>query len=249
MDQIFRIAPARAPEDALGAASLAIWSLTLVVAVQYSMLVLRAQNDGEGGVFALYGLLHEPRRTHPSRDADLHRKDRRVRMLLWALIAGAGLLIGDGMITPAISVLSAVEGLAVAAPGFAGAVIPVTVGLLIALFAIQVKGASAEARAQPRNFFPPTPPSTTLSTSNAISLQPKRPRASRYGDGHVADGSRSGLTSADTSRSSYGNVTEPQGVIRITDGRPGQAVCSNPTKDEPNVANSKSDSRGGSWKR
>ena len=130
MDQIFRIAPARAPEDALGAASLAIWSLTLVVAVQYSMLVLRAQNDGEGGVFALYGLLHD-------------RKDRRVRMLLWALIAGAGLLIGDGMITPAISVLSAVEGLAVAAPGFADAVIPVTVGLLIALFAIQVKGASA----------------------------------------------------------------------------------------------------------
>ena len=130
MDQIFRIAPARAPDDALGAASLAIWSLTLVVAVQYPMLVLRARNDGEGGVFALYGLLHD-------------RKDRRVRMLLWALIAGAGLLIGDGMITPAISVLSAVEGLAVAAPGFAGAVIPVTVGLLIALFAIQVKGASA----------------------------------------------------------------------------------------------------------
>ncbi len=52
----------------------------------YSVLVLRAQNDGEGGVFALYGLLHD-------------RKDRRVRMLLWALIAGAGLLIGDGMIT------------------------------------------------------------------------------------------------------------------------------------------------------
>ena len=76
----------------MGAASLAIWSLTLVVAVQYPMLVLGARNDGEGGVFALYGLLHD-------------RKDRRVRMLLWALIAGAGLLIGDGMITPAISVL------------------------------------------------------------------------------------------------------------------------------------------------
>src|SRR5271166_5478896 len=129
MDQIFRAAGSRTPDDALGAASLAIWSLTLAVAVQYPLLVLRAQNDGEGGVFALYGLLHD-------------RADRRVRMLLWALIAGAGLLIGDGMITPAISVLSAVEGLGVAVPSLAGAVIPITLGLLIALFAIQFKGAS-----------------------------------------------------------------------------------------------------------
>ena len=130
MDQIFRAAGSRTPEDALGAASLAIWSLTLVVAVQYPLLVLRAQNDGEGGVFALYGLLHD-------------RADRRARMLLWALIAGAGLLIGDGMITPAISLLSSVEGLAVAAPGLSGAIIPVTLGLLIALFAVQFQGASA----------------------------------------------------------------------------------------------------------
>ncbi len=130
MDQIFRAAGSRTPEDALGAASLAIWSLTLVVSVQYPLLVLRAQNDGEGGLFALYGLLHD-------------RADRRVRMLLWALTAGAGLLIGDGMITPAISVLSAVEGLSVAAPGFSGAVIPVTLGLLVALFALQFRGASA----------------------------------------------------------------------------------------------------------
>jgi KUP system potassium uptake protein len=129
MEQIFHAARGRTPEDALGAVSLAIWSLTLVVAVQYPLLVLRAQNDGEGGVFALYGLLHD-------------RADRRVRMLLWALMAGAGLLIGDGMITPAISVLSAVEGLGVAVPGFAGAAVPITLGLLIGLFAIQFKGAS-----------------------------------------------------------------------------------------------------------
>ena len=128
MDQIFRVA-AGTPEHALGAASLAVWSLTLVVAIQYPLLVLRAQNDGEGGVFALYGLLHD-------------RTDRRARMLLWALIAGAGLLIGDGMITPAISVLSAVEGLDVAGPSFSGAVVPITLGLLVALFAIQFKGAS-----------------------------------------------------------------------------------------------------------
>ena len=128
MDQIFRVASGT-PEHALGAASLAVWSLTIVVAIQYPLLVLRAQNDGEGGVFALYGLLHD-------------RTDRRVRVLLWALMAGAGLLIGDGMITPAISVLSAVEGLEVAGPNFSGAVIPITLGLLVALFAIQFKGAS-----------------------------------------------------------------------------------------------------------
>ncbi len=128
MDQIFRVASGT-PEHALGAASLAVWSLTLVVAIQYPLLVLRAQNDGEGGVFALYGLLHD-------------RADRRARMLLWALIAGAGLLIGDGMITPAISVLSAVEGLDVAGPRFSGAVVPITLGLLLVLFGVQFKGAS-----------------------------------------------------------------------------------------------------------
>ena len=128
MDQIFRVASGT-PEHALGAASLALWSLTIVVAIQYPLLVLRAQNDHEGGVFALYGLLHD-------------RTDRRIRMLLWALIAGAGLLIGDGMITPAISVLSAVEGLDAVSPGLSGAVAPITVGLLVALFAIQFKGTS-----------------------------------------------------------------------------------------------------------
>jgi KUP system potassium uptake protein len=129
MDQIFRAAPARTPGDALGAVSLVIWTLTLIVAIKYAVFVLRAQNDGEGGVFALYGLVHD-------------RKGRGARMLLWALMLGAGLLIGDGMITPAISVLSAVEGLGVATPAFAGWIIPVTVGLLVALFAIQFKGAS-----------------------------------------------------------------------------------------------------------
>ena len=129
MDQIFRVAPAHGPEDALGAVSLVIWTLTVIVAIKYAIFVLGARNDGEGGVFALYGLLHD-------------RADRRARLLLWALIAGAGLLIGDGMISPAISVLSAVEGLDVAAPGFAGAVVPITLGLLVALFAIQFKGAS-----------------------------------------------------------------------------------------------------------
>jgi KUP system potassium uptake protein len=129
MDLIVRVGKLQTAEDAIGAASLAVLSLTLVVAVQYPLLVLRAQNDGEGGLFALYGLLHD-------------RRDRRVRFLLWALIGGAGLLVGDGMITPAISVLSAVEGLDVAAPGLTRAVTPLTIGLLVGLFAVQFKGAS-----------------------------------------------------------------------------------------------------------
>ena len=106
-----------------------IWTITVIVAIKYAIFVLRAQNDGEGGLFALYGLLHE------------HKK-RGMRPLLWALMLGAGLLFGDGMITPAISVVSAVEGLQVATPALAEIVVPVTIGLLTALFAIQFKGTS-----------------------------------------------------------------------------------------------------------
>jgi KUP system potassium uptake protein len=131
IDQIF-FGPAgvpATPANVLGAISLAIWTITLIVAIKYAALVLRAQNDGEGGVFALYGLLHR-------------HKNRGARVLLWALMLGAGLLLGDGMITPAISVLSAVEGLDVVTPAFAPCVGPITIVLLTGLFAIQYKGAS-----------------------------------------------------------------------------------------------------------
>ena len=126
MDQIFNGLPTTR-ETVLGGVSLVIWTLTLIVAIKYALLVLRAQNDGEGGVFALYGLLHEDRKGP-------------ARLLLWSLMLGAGLLLGDGMITPAVSVLSAVEGLQVATPALSGVVVPLTVGLLIGLFAIQFKG-------------------------------------------------------------------------------------------------------------
>ena len=131
MDQLFlgHAGGAPTPAEVLGGVSLVIWTITVIVAIKYAMLVLRAQNDGEGGVFALYGLLHE------------HNK-RSTRPLLWSLMLGAGLLFGDGIITPAISVLSAVEGLEVATPAFASMVVPITVGLLTALFAIQFKGTS-----------------------------------------------------------------------------------------------------------
>jgi len=131
MDALFlgRAGGARAPADVLGGVSLVIWTITLIVAIKYALLVLRAQNDGEGGVFALYGLLHE------------HKK-RGTTLLLWTLMLGAGLLFGDGIITPAISVLSAVEGLQVGTPALGNTVIPITIGLLTALFAIQFKGTS-----------------------------------------------------------------------------------------------------------
>jgi KUP system potassium uptake protein len=129
IDQIFLgpAAVAPSPANVLGAISLAIWTITLIVAVKYAALVLRAENDGEGGVFALYGLLHK-------------FKAQGAKVLLWSLMLGAGLLFGDGMITPAISVLSAVEGLEVATPAFAPWVLPITVLLLTGLFAIQFKG-------------------------------------------------------------------------------------------------------------
>jgi KUP system potassium uptake protein len=91
------------PETVLGGISLVIWTITVIVAIKYAIFVLRAQNDGEGGVFALYGLLHR-------------YKGRGAQALMWSLMLGAGLLFGDGFITPAISVLSAVEGLNVVIP-------------------------------------------------------------------------------------------------------------------------------------
>lgn len=120
-------------ENVLGGISLVVWTLTLIVAIKYAIFVLRADNDGEGGVFALYGLLHEYKR-------------RGMMIFLWSLMLGAGLLFGDGIITPAISVLSAVEGLGVATPALGRVVLPVTVLLLTLLFTVQVRGTAVIGR-------------------------------------------------------------------------------------------------------
>ncbi|WP_294533638.1 KUP/HAK/KT family potassium transporter [uncultured Rhodoblastus sp.] len=127
MDQIFHPDMARTAENVLGGVSLVLWALTVIGAIEYALLALRAQNEGEGGVFALYGLLHD-------------RNSRFAGLTLWSLMLGAGLLLGDGMITPAISVLSAVDGLQVATPALGGAVIPITLALLAGLFAMQSRG-------------------------------------------------------------------------------------------------------------
>jgi len=116
--------------NVLGVLSLMFWALIVMISLKYMTFVLRANNRGEGGVFALIALLR------PWRDMD-----RRSRWLLIMLgLFGASLLYGDVMITPAISILSAIEGLEVAAPALSHYVVPITVGILVALFVIQRRG-------------------------------------------------------------------------------------------------------------
>jgi KUP system potassium uptake protein len=121
-----------------GVLSLIIWSLILVVSVKYIVFVLRADNRGEGGILSLLAL--NLQRLH--RDAD---QTTRVAIVAIGLI-GAALLYGDGMITPAISVLSAMEGIEVFAPAFRYVVLPVTLGILIALFFFQQHGTRGVGR-------------------------------------------------------------------------------------------------------
>jgi KUP system potassium uptake protein len=121
-----------APEAVLGIVSLIFWSLIVVISIKYAILIMRADNHGEGGILALLALI-SPRRARQSR--------RRAVMVLIGLV-GATLLYGDGAITPAISVLSAIEGIKVHAPQLERAVVPVTVVILVFLFLIQSKGTS-----------------------------------------------------------------------------------------------------------
>ena len=115
-----------------GILSLVLWSLLLVVALKFVVFIMRADNHGEGGIMALMALIRR-----------LLREDERVRnVLIMFGLFGAALFFGDGLITPAISVLSAMEGLEVAAPGFTPFVIPLSLLVLVGLFYIQSKGTS-----------------------------------------------------------------------------------------------------------
>ncbi len=113
-----------------GVLSLVFWSLVLVVIVKYLTFVLRADNHGEGGVLALLTLARRKGRSISARKG----------VLLWFGLTGAALLFADGMITPAISVLSAVEGLEVAAPAIHPLVIPISILILVGLFSVQKRG-------------------------------------------------------------------------------------------------------------
>ena len=118
------------PENILGVLSLIFWSLVIVVTFKYHVYVLRADNRGEGGILALMALVHSA-----------VRENKRLAAVSLVLgLFGAALLYGDGALTPAISVLSAIEGLEVATPIFAPFVVPITVGILIGLFLFQRRG-------------------------------------------------------------------------------------------------------------
>ncbi len=130
--------PVRVTEDSIfGVISLIFWSVTIVVTITYVLLVMRADNDGEGGIMALIALIR--RRALPG--------GRRTKIALAALgIFGASLFFGDSMITPAISVLSAIEGVKVSAPSVSGLVIPITVAIILGLFLVQRLGTAAVGR-------------------------------------------------------------------------------------------------------
>ena len=119
-----------------GVLSLIFWSIMIIVSLKYVTFVMRADNDGEGGIMALISLVQR-----------IRRGSRRAGAVLVALgVFGAALFYGDGMITPAISVLSAVEGLGVAAPGLESVVVPITLAILIVLFSIQRFGTGIVGR-------------------------------------------------------------------------------------------------------
>jgi KUP system potassium uptake protein len=130
--------PVKVSHDTIfGVTSLIFWSVTIIVTVTYVLLVMRADNDGEGGIMALIALIR--RRALPG--------GARAKAVLAALgIFGASLFFGDSMITPAISVLSAVEGVQVAAPSVSSLVIPITVAIIVVLFLVQRLGTGAVGR-------------------------------------------------------------------------------------------------------
>ena len=119
------------PSSVLGVLSLIFWSLTLVISVKYVSIILRADNNGEGGVLALTTrVLNE-------------RPMRGTGAIAILGLVGCALFYGDGVITPAVTVLGAIEGLGIAAPGLQRAVLPVALAALLWLFALQRRGTGA----------------------------------------------------------------------------------------------------------
>ncbi|MCX7305463.1 MAG: potassium transporter Kup [Hyphomicrobiales bacterium] len=119
--------------DVLGVLSIIVWSLTLVVSIKYALFVLRADNNGEGGTLSIMALAQQ-------------RAGRLAPIVLGLGIVGTALFFGDALITPAISVLSAVEGLEVVTPAMTSLVVPITVAIIVALFAVQRFGTTQVAR-------------------------------------------------------------------------------------------------------
>ena len=123
------------PENVLGVLSLIAWALILVVAVKYVSLIMRADNHGEGGILALLALAQEAAQTPRARN-----------ILVLVALGGAALFYGDSMVTPAISVLSAIEGIGVGTPALNRFVVPITVVVLVLLFLVQRRGTASVGR-------------------------------------------------------------------------------------------------------
>jgi KUP system potassium uptake protein len=121
------------PQNVAGAASIIFWMLILVVSFKYAFMALRADHEGEGGVFALFGIMQQ-------------YKGRLAVPLSFMLMFAAGLLFGEGIITPAITVLSAVEGLKVAAPDLGHLVLPLVITILFLVFLFQKRGTAQVAK-------------------------------------------------------------------------------------------------------
>ena len=134
-----RIAPTH--ENVLGILSLILWSLILIVFIRYIGMIMRVAHDGEGGILALLAFVLPPSKRGVLPAAT---------WLTFLVILGAGMLLGDGIITPAVSVLSAVEGVSVAAPEAQHLVVPIAVAILIALFIAQYRGTGRSATSSAR---------------------------------------------------------------------------------------------------
>lgn len=143
------------PENVIGVLSLLVWSLILVVSVKYISFIMRADNRGEGGILALVALLLqkgggisvEPRQEKELDDEERARRARLKSLVIALGLFGAALLYGDGIITPAISVLGAVEGVSVIAPALERFIVPVTLVIILGLFMAQQFGTDRVGKA------------------------------------------------------------------------------------------------------
>lgn len=125
------------PENVIGIVSLFLWTLIVVVCFKYIEVLLRVDHDGEGGILALLAL------ASPKRGFSM---PLRTNWFVWVVVAGAAMLFGDGLITPAISVVSAVEGVGVATSAAQPFIVPISCGILLGLFAIQSRGTEKVGR-------------------------------------------------------------------------------------------------------
>jgi KUP system potassium uptake protein len=125
-------------DNVFGVLSLIFWSLTMVIGIKYLSFIMKAHNRGEGGICALLALVPERRRSKPS--------STHIGFVAALVLIGAALLYGDGVITPAISVLSAVEGLEIATSKLEPAIVPITCVILVGLFALQSRGTTSVGR-------------------------------------------------------------------------------------------------------